>query len=426
MHGFSPENACNMATLAPLPAPLTQANRIIFQQPPTYICVAPPVNIRFLWFVSLPGNPLIYNFTMATPEQAHFAGTLIRWYGQHKRALPWRDTTNPYYIWLSEVILQQTRVAQGLPYYRKFVEAYPTVQQLAAAPEDEVLRLWQGLGYYSRARNMHHTAKIITEEFGRVFPQNYAELLKLKGVGSYTAAAIASFAFKEQVAVLDGNVFRVLARVFSISDDIAAPASRKVFQKLADELVPADAPDIYNQAIMEFGAIQCTPVMPDCLFCPLQRSCFAFNHGMVQELPIKAKAKTARPRYFHYIVLEHAGQFYMRKRLEGDIWQGLYDFYLYESPDKNLPMEALLPELQQAGLEVAKEHLQPPQKEYKHVLSHQKITARFYRIKLKTRLREEVLQETRLALFNVTEIEDLPKPILINSYLKDAKILVYL
>lgn len=363
---------------------------------------------------------------MATPEQAHFAGTLVRWYGQHKRALPWRDTTNPYHIWLSEVILQQTRVAQGLPYYLKFVEAYPTVQQLAAAPEDEVLRLWQGLGYYSRARNMHHTAKTVTEEFGGDFPQTYAGLLHLKGVGSYTAAAIAAFAFKERVAVLDGNVFRVLARVFGLSDDIAAPASRKVFQKLADTLVPPDAPDIYNQAIMEFGAIQCTPVMPDCLFCPLQQSCFAFNHGMVQELPVKAKAKAARPRYFHYVVLEHEGRFYLRKRLEGDIWQGLYDFYLYESPDKNLPMEALLPELLQAGLEVDLSHLQAPQKEYKHVLSHQKITARFYRIKLKKRLKEEVLQETRLAPFTVHEIEELPKPILINSYLKDAKILVYL
>ncbi|WP_161889060.1 A/G-specific adenine glycosylase [Pontibacter russatus] len=363
---------------------------------------------------------------MATPEQAHFADTLIRWYGRHKRALPWRDTTNPYHIWLSEVILQQTRVAQGLPYYLKFVEAYPTVQQLAAAPEDEVLRLWQGLGYYSRARNMHHTAKMVAAEFNGRFPDTYAELLKLKGVGSYTAAAIASFAFGEPVAVLDGNVFRVLARVFGISDDIAAPASRKVFKKLADELVPTDAPDIYNQAIMEFGAIQCTPVMPDCMFCPLQQNCFAFNHGMVQELPVKAKAKAARPRYFHYIVLEHAGRFYLRKRLEGDIWQGLYDFYLYESPDKNLPPEALLPELQQAGLEVDMAHLELPRKDYKHILSHQKITARFYRVRLKNRLREEVLQEARLALFTVNEVEELPKPILINSYLQDAKILVYL
>jgi A/G-specific adenine glycosylase len=363
---------------------------------------------------------------MATSAQAHFADTLIRWYSQHKRSLPWRDTTNPYYIWLSEVILQQTRVAQGLPYYQKFVAAYPTVQQLATAPEDEVLRLWQGLGYYSRARNMHHTAKTIVAEYGGQFPSTYAVLIKLKGVGSYTAAAIAAFAFKEKVAVLDGNVFRVLARVFGLSDDIAAPAARKVFQKLADELVPASEPDTYNQAIMEFGAIQCTPLMPDCLFCPLQQSCFAFGHGMVQELPVKKKAKAARPRYFHYIVLEHEGHYYLRKRLEGDIWQGLYDFYLYENNTHNLPLETLLQELQEAGLELDIPHLPPPLKDYKHILSHQKITARFYHIKLRSRLREEVLQETRLALFSAKEIEELPKPVLINSYLKDAKILVFL
>ncbi len=340
--------------------------------------------------------------------------------------MPWRDTTNPYFIWLSEVILQQTRVAQGLPYYQRFVETYPTVQDLAAAPQEEVLRLWQGLGYYSRARNMHHTAQLVVAQFGGQFPTKYEDLLKLKGVGSYTAAAIASFAFKEQVAVLDGNVFRVLARIFGLSDDIAAPASRKVFQKLADELVPAREPDTYNQAIMEFGAIQCTPLMPDCMFCPFQQTCFAFNHGMVQELPVKAKAKAARPRYFHYIVFEHNNSFYLRKRLEGDIWQGLYDFYLYESDTKELPMPLLLQELQEAGIPVLEADLQPPAKAYKHILSHQKITAHFYRIKLHEPLKKEVLQETRLGLFNVEEIDNLPKPVLISSYLKDAKILVYL
>lgn len=363
---------------------------------------------------------------MSTAEHAHFSRTLLQWYGRHKRSLPWRDTTNPYFIWLSEIILQQTRVAQGLPYYERFVAAYPTVHDLAAAPQDEVLRLWQGLGYYSRARNMHHTAQLIVEKYEGKFPDTYEELIKLKGVGSYTAAAIAAFAFKEQVAVLDGNVFRVLSRVFGISDDIAAPASRKVFQKLADELVPADEPDTFNQAIMEFGAIQCTPVMPDCLFCPLQQQCFAFNHGMVQELPVKTKAKAARPRFFHYIVFELEGSFYLRKRLEGDIWQGLYDFYLYESDTKDLPTERLLQELQEAGVPVQNAQLQPPAKDYKHILSHQKITARFYRIKLTAPLKEEVLQETRLALYNTEKIEALPKPVLISSYLKDAKILVYL
>ena len=355
-----------------------------------------------------------------------FASTLIRWYGQHKRALPWRETSNPYLIWLSEVILQQTRVAQGLPYYLKFMEAYPTVQDLAAAPEDEVMRLWQGLGYYSRARNMHHTARQVVQEHGGSFPETYQELQKLRGVGSYTAAAIASFAFREQVAVLDGNVFRVLARVFGVTDDIAAPASRKIFQQLADSLVPADAPDKFNQAIMEFGAIQCTPLMPDCLFCPLQQVCFAFNHGMVQELPVKSKAKAARPRYFHYLVFEWQGQYYLRKRLAGDIWQGLYDFYLYESEDKHLKPEALLTELRAAGIVVENRSFRLPQKEYKHTLSHQKITARFYLVRLGSQLSEEILQEARLALFSVEEIEQIPKPVLISNYLKDNNILVNL
>ncbi|MFD2512713.1 A/G-specific adenine glycosylase [Pontibacter locisalis] len=363
---------------------------------------------------------------MSSPTPAAFSQTLINWYEQHKRSLPWRDTTNPYYIWLSEVILQQTRVAQGLPYYLKFKKSYPTVQELASAPQDEVLRLWQGLGYYSRARNMHHTAQLVVEKYGGRFPDKYEELLKLKGVGSYTAAAIAAFAFKEQVAVLDGNVFRVLARVFGIADDIAAPASRKVFQKLADSLVPSEQPDSYNQAIMEFGAIQCTPIMPDCLFCPLQQQCFAFNHGMVQELPVKSKAKAARPRFFHYIVLEFERQYYLRKRLEGDIWQGLYDFYLYESDSNELDQRALLQELSKAGLELEEIQLHPPRKDYKHILSHQKITARFYQFKLKSRLKEKVTKETRLALYSPEKIDDLPKPVLISSYLKDAKILIHL
>ncbi|EJF10279.1 A/G-specific adenine glycosylase [Pontibacter sp. BAB1700] len=365
-------------------------------------------------------------FIMKNIPSTYFPNTLLTWYQRHKRTLPWRDTTDPYLIWLSEVILQQTRVAQGLPYFQRFAEAYPTVQHLAAAPQDEVLRLWQGLGYYSRARNMHHTAKQIVQEYGGVFPNKYEELLKLKGVGSYTAAAIASFAFQEKVAVLDGNVFRVLARVFGLSDDIAAPASRKVFQQLANELIPADAPDTFNQAIMEFGAIQCTPVMPDCLFCPLQQSCFAFTHGLVQELPVKSKAKAARPRFFHYMVFMHEGQYYMRKRLSGDIWEGLYDFYLHESDTKILDTARLLKELNDAGVAVQESHLLPPRKDYKHVLSHQKITARFYLIQLDFRLSKEVLQEARLAPYSSEKIEALPKPILIDSYLKDEKILLNL
>jgi A/G-specific adenine glycosylase len=355
-----------------------------------------------------------------------FGNTLIKWYQQHKRNLPWRETSDAYAIWLSEIILQQTRVAQGLPYYLKLIEAYPTVQDLAAAPEDEVLRFWQGLGYYSRARNMHFTAKQIVSDYGGRFPESYQELLKLKGVGSYTAAAIASFAFREKVAVLDGNVFRVLSRVFGISEDIALPATKKIFQQLADKLICEQEPDIFNQAIMEFGAIQCTPVMPDCMFCPLQTTCFAFNHGLIQELPVKSKAKAARARYFHYLVFKWQGLYYMRKRLKGDIWQSLYDFYLHEAFDENLTTESLLYEIEKSGISLNIEDITIPTKEYKHVLSHQRISAKFYLIKLKDPLTKSFLKEGRLTAFDRLEIENLPKPILINNYLKNEKILLSL
>ncbi|RZK92973.1 MAG: A/G-specific adenine glycosylase, partial [Hymenobacter sp.] len=274
---------------------------------------------------------------------------MLAWYPRHRRDLPWRHTRDPYAIWLSEVILQQTRVAQGLPYYLDFLSSYPTVEALAAAPEQEVLRHWQGLGYYSRARNMHHTAQQIVREFGGRFPATYAGLRQLKGVGPYTAAAIASFAFDEAVAVLDGNVFRVLARIFGLHADIAAPSSRKEFQALADlHLPPSHAAD-FNQAIMEFGALQCTPAKPDCLFCPLQSECWAFQHGQVALLPVKAKAKAARTRHFHYLVLRHGGQLYLKERPGGDIWQGLYDFALVETDNAELPAAELLRHVEALG-----------------------------------------------------------------------------
>jgi len=313
--------------------------------------------------------------------------------------------------------LQQTRVKQGLPYYEDFVTSYPTVHDLAAAPEDEVLRHWQGLGYYSRARNMHHTAKQVVGEFGGQFPTTYAELLQLRGVGQYTAAAIASFAFDEQVAVLDGNVFRVLARVFGITADIAVPASRKVFQQLANSLIPAAAPAEFNQAIMEFGAIQCTPQKPDCLFCPLQGECYAFQHGMVAELPVKSKAKAARTRYFHYLVLRFADTIYMRKRVEKDIWQGLYDFALTETEAADLSAVTLLAQVAALGGTFATDRVAEASSAYRHVLSHQKLEARFHPVWLQAPLAPEALAASGLQAFNQAAIEDLPKPILITNYI---------
>lgn len=347
------------------------------------------------------------------------AAALLAWYPRHHRDLPWRHTRDPYAIWLSEVILQQTRVAQGLPYYEAFLAAYPTVQALAAAPEQEVLRLWQGLGYYSRARNMHHTAQQVVQEHGGRFPSTYAGLLKLRGVGPYTAAAIASFAFDEAVAVLDGNVYRVLARIFGLHADIAAPASRKEFQALADQHIPASAPADFNQAIMEFGALQCTPARPDCLFCPLQTSCWAFQHGQVALLPVKSKAKASRVRYLHYLVLRHGEAMYLKKRGEKDIWQGLYDFAVVETTGLALDAAEVLRHVEALGgrldTRFAAEPGAPPL--LKHVLSHQKLEARFHTVWLAGALPAASLADTGLRAYSPTEIEELPKPQLIANYL---------
>jgi A/G-specific adenine glycosylase len=345
------------------------------------------------------------------------ATALLAWYPRHRRDLPWRHTHDPYAIWLSEVILQQTRVAQGLPYYNTFINAYPTVADLAAAPEAEVLRYWQGLGYYSRARNMHHTAQQVVQEHAGKFPTSYAELIKLKGIGPYTAAAIASFAFNEAVAVLDGNVYRVLARVFGLHSDIAAPASRKEFQALADQHIPAATPADFNQAIMEFGAIQCTPVKPDCLFCPLQQTCWAFQHGQVALLPVKSKAKAARTRYFHYFVLRYGEQLYLKERREKDIWQGLYDFALAETAQAELPPAEILRHLQAFGAEADTSRAAEASASIRHVLSHQKLEAKFHEVLLRQPLPESTLRDLGLRAYSASEIEALPKPVLIVNYL---------
>ena len=351
-----------------------------------------------------------------TLRPSFLAAALLAWYPRHHRDLPWRHTRDPYAIWLSEVILQQTRVAQGLPYYETFLAAYPTVQELAAAPEAEVLRYWQGLGYYSRARNMHHTAQQVVKEHNGRFPGTYAGLLQLRGVGPYTAAAIASFAFDEAVAVLDGNVYRVLARIFGLHSDIAAPSSRKEFQALADQHIPAAAPADFNQAIMEFGAIQCTPNKPDCLFCPLQAQCWAFQHGQVALLPVKSKAKASRTRYFHYFVLRHGEQTYMRERREKDIWQGLYDFTLAETTVPELPPAELLRHLDALGAALNTSQAAEPSATYRHVLSHQKLEARFHALYLTKPLPASTLRDLGLRAYSADEIEALPKPTLIANY----------
>ncbi len=265
-------------------------------------------------------------------EFMNFSKALISWYLQNQRDLPWRKTVNPYNIWLSEIMLQQTRVAQGLPYYLSFIEAFPTVHDLANAEEEKVLKLWQGLGYYSRARNLHATAKFVSKELKGNFPNSYKELLKLKGVGEYTAAAIASISFNENVAVVDGNVFRVLARYFGVEQDISDSKSKKTFQELANSLVPKNNAANFNQAIMEFGAIQCTPKSPDCNNCIFNKSCFALQKKKVNQLPIKTKKTKIKDRFLNYVIVKDSdAKFLIEKRTENGIWKNLFQFPLIET-----------------------------------------------------------------------------------------------
>lgn len=264
-----------------------------------------------------------------------FYNTLITWYLVNKRDLPWRNTTNSYYIWLSEIILQQTRVAQGLPYYNAFLKQFPKVSDLANASQEDVLKLWQGLGYYSRARNLHATAQYVSYNLNNKFPDNYNELLQLNGIGSYTAAAIASFAYNEKIAVVDGNVFRVLARIFNIEEDISLGKSKKTFQNLANQLLLEEGdcnPALFNQAIMDFGAIQCVPKSPNCSICPFNSVCLAYSKKIVESLPIKNSKIVIKKRFFDYVLIKGSNNEYLlHKRLASDIWEGLYEFNLLES-----------------------------------------------------------------------------------------------
>lgn len=261
-----------------------------------------------------------------------FTNSLQQWYLQNKRDLPWRKTVDPYAIWLSEIMLQQTRVAQGTPYFLSFIRAFPSVFDLAKANEEQVLKLWQGLGYYSRARNLHKTARYVAHELSGIFPDNYNDLLKLKGVGEYTAAAIASFSYNEPVPVVDGNVFRVLSRYFNIETDIAAASAKKEFAALAFELMPKDNPALFNQAIMEFGALQCVPKSPNCGICIFNSSCAALQKKKVELLPVKSKKLKVRNRFFNYLVVsDDNDNTIIQKRTAKGIWHNLYEFPLIET-----------------------------------------------------------------------------------------------
>ena len=294
----------------------------------------------------------------------NFSKTILNWYAMNGRELPWRQTSNPYAIWLSEVIMQQTRIAQGTAYWERFMKRWPNVHELAKATEDEVLREWQGLGYYSRARNLYKAAQQIVS-LGR-FPQTYKELKQLKGIGEYTAAAVSSISFAEPVAVVDGNVYRVLARYFGIDTPIDSTEGKKVFKAMAQEYLPKEAPAAYNQGMMDFGAIQCTPTSPNCEVCPLIDTCFAANNNKVADLPVKAKKTKQRERHFSFIYIRCNGKTAIRRRGAGDIWQGLW-----ELPTKELLGNAI-------------ENATLIKKNVKHILTHQIIFADFYLLETDT------------------------------------------
>ncbi|WP_339707381.1 A/G-specific adenine glycosylase [uncultured Kriegella sp.] len=342
-----------------------------------------------------------------------FSEKILLWYSGNKRSLPWRNTRDPYKIWLSEIMLQQTRVAQGLPYYLKFNEAFPTVEHLANASEEQVLKLWQGLGYYSRARNLHATAKMVVKVYDGVFPNTYSELLKLKGVGDYTASAIASICFDEPQPVVDGNVYRVLARYFGVDTPINSTNGIKYFKQLAREVMNTGNIRDYNQAIMEFGAIQCAPKKPNCARCPLNGSCVALQKNLVDLLPVKINKTKVKKRYFNYLVmLDTENQTRLQQRKGKGIWQNLWEFPLFETKTEiglNEIKNHLIGDLK---LSSSTEILLYNKDQIVHKLSHQHLYTKFWIVKIDARFDKGI---------TLKQLDEFPVPVLIADLIKTLK-----
>ncbi|SDB64114.1 A/G-specific DNA-adenine glycosylase [Flavobacteriaceae bacterium MAR_2010_188] len=341
-----------------------------------------------------------------------FSKILTYWYSIHKRALPWRATKNPYHIWLSEIILQQTQIKQGLPYYHSFIEHFPTVFELASANEQEVLKLWQGLGYYSRARNLHATAKYVDHELDGKFPETYLELLKLKGVGDYTASAIASFCFNEPAAVVDGNVYRVLARYFGIFTPINSSKGQKEFKAIASDIIDTQNPAEHNQALMEFGSLQCKPSNPDCSICVFNESCVAFRSNSVSDLPVKLKKNKVRIRHFNYLIkLDEDEKIIFEKRKQKGIWQNMYQFPLIES-NEELDEETLRKQINSTqNLKIDDLSITLfNEKDVIHKLSHQHLHTKFWILEQ---------QGDNIEDFDFSEIKKYPTPMLISNFVNE-------
>jgi A/G-specific adenine glycosylase len=349
-----------------------------------------------------------------------FEKILAGWYKKNKRDLPWRKTKEPYLVWISEIILQQTRIDQGMEYYWRFLERFPGIRELAAADEEEVLKLWQGLGYYSRARNLHATAKQIMERHDGIFPSGYDEIRRLKGIGDYTAAAIASISFKLPYPVVDGNVFRFFTRYFGITDPVDTQKGKTAVLKKALEYIDKKDPGDFNQSIMEFGALQCRPGMPNCKVCPFQKTCFAFLNCSIADFPVKSKKQVQRTRYFHYLVFMEKTKkkrfIYLNKRTGNDIWKNLYDFPVVETA-KPVSLKKLVRSPEWIDIVGATPFsIVSESTVHKHILTHQIIQAKFYIL--------EVPAEIKLSFLKAPsdQLGKYPVPRLIDRFLKKLAI----
>lgn len=341
----------------------------------------------------------------------HFNSLILIWFDKNKRNLPWRAQSDPYKIWLSEIILQQTRVAQGTDYYLKFTQQFPSIQDLATASEQEVLRLWQGLGYYSRARNLHFTAKWIAQEFHGVFPSTFKDLIKLKGVGDYTAAAIASIAFHEAVPAIDGNAFRVFARYFNIDLDISIPKNKKYFFELGKEIIDPDRPGDFNQAVMELGATICLPKNPKCEICPVNESCEGLARKTVDQLPVKSKKVKVTHRFFHFLEITDGKNYLMVKREKKDVWLNLFTFPMIETSDTEL----LISDAELSEIPFQKTH------EMRHLLTHQRLHIVFWRAKINQKQFISLSNSLKTEIYRAEDLNELPLPKPMEKYL-DLKI----
>ena len=348
-----------------------------------------------------------------------FGKELIAWYYINKRELPWRNTQDPYRIWISEIILQQTRVIQGLDYYNRFIERFPSVHFLAEAEEQEVLKYWQGLGYYSRARNLHATALRLKAEFNGIFPKDYKTIRSLKGIGEYTAAAIVSFAFNQPYPTVDGNVFRGLSRLFAIDTPIDTNKGKKIFTDLAFQLIDKKSPGLFNQAMMEFGSLQCIPGQPDCDACPLQAHCLAYAKGLVSELPVKQNQTKTKEVYLYYFHIRYKDRFYLVKRQGKGIWQNLFEFPSVES-ERSLSFEDLIenPDFQSLFPSSNHTEFRLMIQNRKHVLSHRILHATFYEV----RINEESESFKKYDLITAEDLNHYPLHRLMELYFEFSSI----